>query len=170
MNTKLEETFNMSHELPKEETENNPIEEEIINLNKYVDLDKIDSALPLVRDLEASDKEFDDLSKEALEGYKTLFELGQNVEMRHAGEIFGAATTLLGHAITAKTNKIKKKLDMIDLQLKKRKLDLIETRNNSNNDKQNTTEGKAVLINRNDLLAEILKSAKTQNNEKSSLI
>ena len=35
MNTKLEETFNMSHELPKEETENNPIEEEIINLNKY---------------------------------------------------------------------------------------------------------------------------------------
>lgn len=45
------------------------------------------------------------------------------VEARFSAELFNAAGTMLGHAITAKTAKINKKLKMIELQLKKALLD-----------------------------------------------
>ena len=44
-----------------------------------------------------------------------------NVDSRWASDIFGVASTMLGHAITAKTAKLNKKLKMVDLQLKKSK-------------------------------------------------
>jgi hypothetical protein len=77
-----------------------------------------------------------------------------NVETRHAAEIFGAASNLLGHALTAKKNKIEKKLKMIELQLKKASLDL--KAKDSNND-VNVIPGSATVIDRNSLIAEILK-------------
>ena len=45
------------------------------------------------------------------------------VDSRFASEIFNSASSMLGHAITAKTAKINKKLKMLDLQLKKAGLD-----------------------------------------------
>ena len=45
------------------------------------------------------------------------------VDSRFASDIFSAASNMLGHAITAKTAKLNKKLKMIDLQLKKAQLD-----------------------------------------------
>jgi hypothetical protein len=45
-----------------------------------------------------------------------------NVDSRYA-EIFAVAGTMLGHALTAKTAKLNKKLKMVDLQLKKMKMD-----------------------------------------------
>ena len=42
---------------------------------------------------------------------------------RYSAEIFAVASQMLGHALTAKTAKLNKKLKMIDLQLKKVKLD-----------------------------------------------
>ena len=50
-------------------------------------------------------------------------DLGMQVDSRYASEIFNVAGTMLGHAITAKTAKLNKKLKMIDLQLKKAQLD-----------------------------------------------
>jgi hypothetical protein len=50
-------------------------------------------------------------------------DLGMQVDSRFASEIFSVASNMLGHAITAKTAKLDKKLKMIDLQLKKLKLD-----------------------------------------------
>jgi hypothetical protein len=50
-------------------------------------------------------------------------DLGMQVDSRFSREIFGVASNLLGHAITAKTAKLNKKLKMIDLQLKKAQLD-----------------------------------------------
>jgi hypothetical protein len=88
-----------------------------------VALDKIESALPAVRGLEASDEEMDDLAKKASESFDDLMNLGMQVDSRYASEIFAVAGTMLGHAITAKTAKLNKKLKMIDLQLKKAKLD-----------------------------------------------
>jgi hypothetical protein len=89
----------------------------------FIQRDKIDSALPEVLDLEKSEKELDEIAEMAVKGYQDLSELGQNVEVRHAAEIFNAANTLLGHALTAKKNKIEKKLKVIELQIKKYKID-----------------------------------------------
>jgi hypothetical protein len=86
-------------------------------------LDKIEAALPQVRGLEAADNEMDDLAELATNSYKDLMDLGMQVEARFSSEIFNSAGTMLGHAITAKTAKINKKLKMLDLQLKKAALD-----------------------------------------------
>jgi len=86
-------------------------------------IDKIDAALPTVRDLETGDKELDDIADMAKDSYNNLMDLGMQVEGRFASEVFAVAGTMLGHALTAKTAKLNKKLKMIDLQLKKAKMD-----------------------------------------------
>jgi hypothetical protein len=70
-----------------------------------------------------SDKEFDDLAERATNAYDDLMDLGMNVEARYSGRIFEVAGTMLKNAIDAKTAKMDKKLRMIELQLKKQKLD-----------------------------------------------
>jgi hypothetical protein len=65
----------------------------------------------------------DSLADMANRSYKDLIDLGMQVDSRYASEIFNVAGTMLGHAITAKTAKLNKKLKMIDLQLKKAQLD-----------------------------------------------
>lgn len=87
------------------------------------ELDKIEAALPAVRGLEASDEEMDELAKKASESFDDLMDLGMQVDSRYASEIFAVAGTMLGHAITAKTAKMNKKLKMIQLQMQKVKLD-----------------------------------------------
>lgn len=86
-------------------------------------LDRIENSLPTVRGLEASDQEMDDLASRAQESFDNLMDLGMQVDSRYASEIFAVAGTMLGHAITARTAKMNKKLRMIDLQLKKARLD-----------------------------------------------
>jgi hypothetical protein len=86
-------------------------------------LDKIEAALPAVKGLEASDQEMDDLARRAQESFDDLMNLGMQVDSRYASEIFAVAGAMLGHAITAKTAKMNKKLKMIDMQMKKVKLD-----------------------------------------------
>ena len=78
-------------------------------------IDKIDAALPLVRDLETGDDELDELAKLATEKFEDLMDLGMNMDPRFAGVVLQSASTLLGHAITAKTAKIDKKLKMVQL-------------------------------------------------------
>jgi hypothetical protein len=86
-------------------------------------IDKIDAALPAVRGLDASDAEMDSLANKATESYDELMNLGMQVDSRYASEIFSVASQMLGHAITAKTAKLNKKIKVIELQLKKVKLD-----------------------------------------------
>ena len=95
------------------------------NLEKtYAELDKIASALPRVKGLgELSDLELDKLAGEAEDSYKTLMDLGMNVDSRYSGRIFEVASTMLRNAIDAKGSKIDKKLKMVELQLKKLKID-----------------------------------------------
>jgi hypothetical protein len=90
----------------------------------YEEFDKIERALPQVKGLgELSDLELDKLAVEAEESYKNLMDLGMNVDSRYSGRIFEVASTMLRNAIDAKSNKIDKKLKMVELQLKKMKLD-----------------------------------------------
>jgi hypothetical protein len=108
-------------------------------------LDKIELALPAVRGLEASDQEMDDLAKKATESFDNLMDLGMQVDSRYASEIFSVAGAMLGHAITAKTAKLNKKLKMIDLQLKKARLD-------QDSDEPTASTGTGVLLDRNEIL------------------
>jgi len=90
----------------------------------YAEFDKIAAALPQVKGLgELSDLELDKLAIESEESYKNLMDLGMNVDSRYSGRIFEVASNFLRNAIDAKSNKIDKKLKMVELQLKKMKLD-----------------------------------------------
>jgi hypothetical protein len=116
-------------------------------------LDKIELALPAVRGLESSDKEMDDLAIKATEEFDNLMSLGMQVDSRYASEIFSVASQMLGHAITAKNAKITKKLKIIELQLKKAKLD-IDTGTDLN---LPTAEGH--VLDRNELLSRLLQKS-----------
>lgn len=117
-------------------------------------IDKIDHALPAVRDLETSDKELDEIAELAKQSYQDLSDLGMNVDSRFAAELFAVAGNMLGHALTAKTTKLNKKLKMIDLQLKKLKLDQDAAKKSNDLDSIPTAQGQ--ILSRNDLLERLL--------------
>jgi len=124
MTKKLNELF----ELPEDDNDMGltipiPTNAQEVTTDAMNNLEKIENALPQVRGLEAADGEMDELAALATNSYKDLVDLGMQVDSRFASEIFNAASSMLGHAITAKTAKINKKLKMLDLQLKKAQLD-----------------------------------------------
>lgn len=93
-------------------------------LRDMSEFDKIAASLPAVKGLgDAADAEFDALAQRATDAYDDLMDLGMNVEARYSGRIFEVAGGMLKNAIDAKAAKIDKKLKMIELQLKKQKLD-----------------------------------------------
>lgn len=124
-------------------------------------LDKIESALPQVRGLEASDTEMDELAKLATDSYKDLMDLGMQVDSRFASEIFNSASSFLGHAITSKTAKINKKLKMLDLQMKKAAMDHKIATSKGPEEIENTPLGEGSLVDRNELLKQILANKKS---------
>jgi hypothetical protein len=64
---------------------------------------------------------------------------------------------MLGHAITAKTAKLDKKLKMIDLQMKKMRLDQQQAVLDSKQEPENPVQqGTGMILSRNDLLQRIL--------------
>jgi hypothetical protein len=120
-------------------------------------IDKIDAALPGVRDLDSSDRELDDIAAKATETFENLSDLGFNVDSRYAAELFAVAGTMLGHALTAKTTKLNKKLKVLDLQLKKLKLDQDLAKNAvDGGEPMETATGQ--LLSRNDLLERLIGS------------
>ena len=162
MTRKLEELF----DLPPSDKEINlavPALEENRNTIIALDqaIDKIDAALPAVRGLESTDTEMDELAGLATSSYKDLMDLGMQVDSRFASEIFSVASNMLGHAITAKTAKLDKKLKMIDLQLKKAKLDQQQLDKDPESAAQ---QGQGHVLSRNELLERIL--GKNQNAQK----
>jgi len=93
-------------------------------LRDMSEFDKISAALPAVKGLgDASDAEFDALAQRATDAYDDLIDLGMNDEARYSARIYEVAGTMLKKAIDAKSAKVDKKLKMIDLQLKKQKMD-----------------------------------------------
>ena len=161
MTRRLEELFDLPATEP--ESDSQPAINETRSALVAIDdtIDKIDAALPAVRDLDASDIEMDELAGKATKTFDELMDLGMNVDSRFASEIFAVAGTMLGHALTAKTAKMNKKIKMIELQMKKLKLD----RDNQDEDAPGeTVQGQ--ILNRNDLLERLL-ATRTQNNKSS---
>ena len=159
MTRKLEELFDLPESASDSETvseDATPTRQQLAVIDDTID--KIDAALPAVRDIDTSDRELDDLAAKATETFENLTDLGFNVDSRYAAELFAVAGTMLGHAITAKTTKLNKKLKMIELQMKKAKLD----RDTQGDEPPQTAHGQ--VLNRNDLL-EMLKGANDQKNK-----
>jgi hypothetical protein len=120
MTRKLEELFDLPPTTEEVEAAVPSIAENRNAIQTLDDaIDKIDAALPAVRGLESTDQEMDELAGLATSSYKDLMDLGMQVDSRFASEIFSVASNMLGHAITAKTAKLDKKLKMIDLQMKR---------------------------------------------------
>lgn len=159
MNKKLTELFELAADASSVNEELiQHAEMDIITTETYDTLSKIENALPQVRGLEASDTEMDSLADLATSSYKDLMDLGMQVDSRFASEIFNSASSMLGHAITAKTAKINKKLKMLDLQLKKAQLD--HKINSKTEEIESTPLGEGNLIDRNELLKSILANNK----------
>ena len=125
------------------------------NLQKsYAEFDKVAAALPQVKGLgELSDLELDKLAIEAEESYKNLMDLGMNVDSRYSGRIFEVAGNFLRNAIDAKGSKIDKKLKMVELQLKKLKID-----KTGKDDVSDPIESEGTIItDRNELMKKLMK-------------
>jgi hypothetical protein len=125
-------------------------------LRDMSEFDKIAAALPAVKGLgDASDSEFDALAQRATDAYDDLMDLGMNVEARYSGRIFEVAGGMLKNAIDAKAAKIDKKLKMIELQLKKQKLD-----QDAGNDEGVDVTGTGVIVSDRNSLIEKLRNMK----------
>lgn len=124
MTKKLEEVLNLpeNKKIIREEKKEHVKPEPF--LRDIAEFDKISAALPQVKGLgDLSDSEFDALAQRATDAYDDLMDLGMNVDSRYSGRIFEVAGSMLKNAIDAKAAKMDKKLKMIELQLKKAKLD-----------------------------------------------
>jgi hypothetical protein len=163
MTKKLEELFDVApaDELDITADENSAVVEAVTAQDlpqiqtALTNVDKIDAALPSVRELDTSDKEMDDIAALAQDTFKDLMDLGMNVEARFSGEIFSNAARMLDTALSAKSAKINKKLRMVDLQLKKATLDARLAKEAKANG-EDTEDGDGQAVDRNQLLMEIL--------------
>lgn len=148
MSNKQFETLEDALDLPNIsdiENETPPSKEEVqLALEKAKTLEE---ELGRLNSRDEHDEEMDELANMAVQAHKDLQDLGMNVEIRYAGEIFGSSSQMLKIAVDAKNLKMEKKLRMLRLQLDKMRLD----RSTSNND-SSIIEGSATKIDRNELV------------------
>lgn len=164
MTKKLEELLDLPPaDSVEEDVTNQDNQEELLPIpdtsdyeNALEQVDKIDAALPMVKNLEASDVEMDEIAQTAQDTFKDLMDLGMNVEARFAGDIFGTAARMLDTALNAKGAKIDRKLKMIDLQLKKARLDQQQAKQDGSSEET----GEAMVLDRNALLEKLMKNDK----------
>lgn len=159
MTKKLEELFNLDEkaqsipdiELPVDLPVKDHAPVRSID-DSYAEVERITQSLPAIKELDdMGESELDDLAKKAEDAYDNLMDLGMNVEVRYSSRIFEVASSMLGHAITAKTNKVEKKLKSIDLQLKKYKID-----KDNNEDPNDVINGAGyVVLDRNEMIKKL---------------
>lgn len=138
MTKKLEEMLNLPDNKDiKQAAQQQAVVQQEDTFRDIAEFDKIASALPAVKGLgQKADDELEIIAKKALEAYDDLMDLGMNVESRYASRVFEVAGGMLKTSLDAKVAKMDKKLKMIDLQLKKEKLD-----------KDNAPKGEGEVIN-----------------------
>lgn len=148
--TNLELNTRTETQIPEE------IQQELDTAVATIDMaNRVDLALPTVTDMSSAERELDSLASKAQEQSERLMDLGFNVDDRNAGKIFEVAAQLLKTAVDAKTAKLDKKLKMVELQLRKAKMDS-EKKDEPGNVLDATDTG--VVGNRNDIVKAILKS------------
>lgn len=160
MTDKLKEFFNLPDDSVTQEIKAQVQESRAVLTEIDSVLGRIDVALPTVKDLNDSDQELDELADMAKTRFQDLMDLGFNVDSRFAGEIFGVASNMLGHAISARTAKLNKKLRVVELQLKKARLD-----QQNKNEPTDLPLGQGQVLSRNELLEKLL-TDRQQNTKK----
>lgn len=154
MTKKLEELLNLPESEPIIDKPAEPVSPQVIDLEEKLEqFDKIAAALPRVKGLgDVSDTELDALAQKAEQAYDDLMDLGMNVEARYGARMFEVAAQMMNAAITAKTNKIEKKLKMVDLQLKKL---AIEKKHSAEKDSETVPGEGYILTDRNSILEKL---------------
>ena len=125
MTKKLEDMLNLPDNKDLNEEENiAPVVDHEDTFRDIAEFDKISDALPAVKGLgDMADKELNEVANKAMTAYDDLMDLGMNVESRYSGRVFEVAGTMLKTSLDAKVAKLDKKLKMVELQLKKEKMD-----------------------------------------------
>jgi hypothetical protein len=142
--------INQENDKPKKPKKTHIPTETLEQLQEY---DKIAAALPSVKGLgDIGDAELDEVSEKSMAAYDDLMDLGMNVEARFSGRIFEVAGQMLKVNLDSKVAKLDKKLKMVELQLKKEKLD------KEANPEQNIIQGEGVLVTDRNSLLEKLKN------------
>lgn len=159
MTKKLEELLNLpeSKEIIDQDSKKNKKQKSIPvqshTLEQIEEFDKIAAALPKVNGLgDMGDIELDEVSEKSMAAYEDLMDLGMNVEARYSGRIFEVAGQMLKTNLDSKVAKLDKKLKMVELQLKKEKLDKESTTEN------NVVQGEGYLVTDRNSLLEKLKN------------
>ena len=139
MTKKLEDMLNLPDNKdivkPKKEKKQQAVVEQEETLRDIAEFDKIASALPAVKGLgQMADDELNEVADKAMQAYDDLMDLGMNVESRYSGRVFEVAGGMLKTSLDAKVAKLDKKLKMVELQLKKEKMD-----------KENSTGGEGMI-------------------------
>ncbi len=161
-NTKLEELFNLPPAEVNETSEEVEQEPSVPVLEATLSLaDKIDKALPEVRDMDTADTALDNYAELAETAFKDLMDLGRNMDDRNSGKIFEVASTMLKNAIDAKNTKLEKKLRMIELQLKKARFDADQKKNGQQ--ENGVVDGQTMIMDRNALLAQLVSTVQKSN-------
>lgn len=157
MTKKLEELLNLPESKEIIDADNNKAKleakkEQKETFREIAEFDKITAALPQVKGLgELADKELNEVSDKSMQAYEDLMDLGMNVEARYSGRVFEVAGQMLKTNLDAKNAKLDKKLKMVELQLKKEKMD-----KESSIDDANIVNGEGyVVTDRNSLLEKL---------------
>jgi len=117
--------------------------------------EKVNSALSQIKGLEQHESEMDEVANMAIESYEKLMDLGMNVSDMAAGKVFSEASNMLKIALEAKDAKTKRKLDQIELMLKKIRVDKLRNHGVELDDNVTSTQ----TFDRNDLL-KLMKEAR----------
>jgi len=158
MTKKLEDLLNLPEsqeiiETTKTKKKSSSTSSSKITMHEIEDIDKITAALPQVKGLgELGDTELDEVSEKSMSAYDDLMDLGMNVESRYSGRIFEVAGQMLKINLDSKVAKLDKKLKMVELQLKKEKLD------KEANTETNIVQGEGYLVTDRNSLLEKLKN------------
>jgi RNase P/RNase MRP subunit p29 len=123
-----------------------PTEQELKTALKQAN--DLDVQFSKLSNYDVHDREMDELAQLAIDAHKNLQDLGMNVEIRHAGEIFSSSSQMLKIAVDAKNSKVDKKLRLLKLKLDKLRID-------KQNKSEDSVDGTAVKLDRNELLKQL---------------
>ena len=108
---------------------------------------ELENTVSQIDGFEKHDNEMDELAAMAIKAHQDLQDLGMNVEIRHAGEIFSSSSQMLKIAVDAKNLKVEKKLRLLRLQLDKMRIDKM-----TKQDENDAIDGTATKLDRTELV------------------
>lgn len=162
--SKLEDAFNLPEAIED-------ISEKASQISKSMkedlsdDLAKIDDAIGSMDvdenlDMEAFDKDMDEIASKTMTEFEELMMIGKDVEIRHAGEIFSAAAQMIKISHDLKLNKMNARLKKMELKLRKQRNDQIQSKQDSELGDEKVTTGSSAS--RDDIISMIDKWKKEQ--------